>query len=139
VLLHSFFRFTKMGLAMRGTADNLISSRLVGIPVGQLLGIGWGFAAAIGAVVGMMVAPTVFLDPNMMSGILLYAFASALLGGINNPLGAVAGGFLVGVIEDLFGFYIDNELRFSAALVLIVVVLLVRPAGLWGKHTVRRV
>lgn len=138
-LLSAFFRFTKTGLAMRGTADNLVSSRLVGIPVGRLLGIGWGLAAAIGAVVGMMVAPTVFLDPNMMSGILLYAFAGALLGGINNPLGAVAGGFLVGVVEDLFGFYVDNELRFSAALVLIVAVLLFRPAGLWGKHTVRRV
>lgn len=139
VMLYLFFRFTKMGLAMRGTADNLISSRLVGIPVGRLLGIGWGLAAAIGAVVGMMVATTVFLDPNMMAGILLYAFAGALLGGINNPLGAVAGGFLIGVIENLLGVYIDNELRFTAALVLIVVVLLVKPAGIWGTRTIRRV
>jgi len=139
VLLYLFFRFTKMGLAMRGTADNITSSRLVGVPVGRLLGIGWGLAAAIGAVVGMMIAPTVFLDPNMMSGILLYAFAGALLGGINNPFGAAAGGFMVGVIEDLLGVYIDNELRFTAALVLIVFVLLFRPAGIWGRHTVRRV
>ncbi|MFZ6645966.1 branched-chain amino acid ABC transporter permease [Undibacterium sp. TJN25] len=138
-LLYVFFRYTKMGLAMRGTADNRASSRLAGIPVGRMLGIGWGLAAAIGAVVGMMVAPTVFLDPNMMIGILLYAFAGALLGGINNPLGAVAGGFIIGVVEDLLGVYVGNELRFTAAMVLIIVVLLFKPAGIWGKQTVRRV
>ncbi|WP_394778419.1 branched-chain amino acid ABC transporter permease [Undibacterium sp.] len=138
-LLYVFFRYTKMGLAMRGTADNHVSSRLAGIPVGRMLGMGWGLAAAIGAVVGMMVAPTVFLDPNMMIGILLYAFAGALLGGINNPLGAVAGGFIIGVVEDLLGVYVGNELRFTAAMVLIIVVLLFKPAGIWGKQTVRRV
>jgi len=139
ILLYVFFRFTKMGLAMRGTTDNGVSSRLVGIPVSRMLGIGWGLAGALGAVVGMMVAPSLFLDPNMMVGLLLYAFAGALLGGISNPLGAVAGGFIVGVIEDLLGVYIDNELRFTAAMVLIVCVLLFKPAGIWGKHTVKRV
>ena len=124
VLLFLFFRFTKMGLAMRGTAENAASSRMVGIPVGRMLGIGWGLAAAIGAVSGMMVAPIVFLDPNMMSGLLLYAFAGALLGGINNPLGAVIGGFLVGIGENLLGVYIGTELRLTGALLLIVIVLL---------------
>jgi branched-chain amino acid transport system permease protein len=139
ILLFLFFRFTKMGLAMRGTAENAASSRMVGIPVGRMLGIGWGLAAAIGAVAGMMVAPIVFLDPNMMSGLLLYAFAGALLGGINNPLGAVIGGFLVGIGENLLGVYIGTELRLTGALLLIVIVLLIKPAGLFGTRTVQRV
>src|SRR5213079_403958 len=92
----AFFRFTRLGLAMRAAAYNPVSSRLVGIPVARMLALGWGLAASIGAIAGMMVAPIVFLDPNMMGGVLLYAFAGALLGGITSPLGAVAGGVLMG-------------------------------------------
>jgi hypothetical protein len=101
---------------------------------------GEGLAAAIGAVAGMMVAPIVFLDPNMMSGILLYGFAAALLGGIDNPWGAVIGGFIVGVLENLLGAYvIGTELKLSVALVLIVGTLTLRPDGLFGKAVVTRV
>jgi branched-chain amino acid transport system permease protein len=140
VLLFVFFRYTRLGLAMRAAAQNPVSSRLVGIRVGWMLALGWGLAAAVGAVAGMMVAPIVFLDPNMMSGVLLYAFAGALLGGIDNPAGAVIGGFLVGVLENLIGaFVIGNELKLSVALALIVGVLVVRPAGLMGRHIVSRV
>jgi branched-chain amino acid transport system permease protein len=140
VLLYAFFRFTPLGLAMRAAAQNPESSRLVGIRVGWMLALGWGLAAAIGAVAGMMVAPIVYLDPNMMSGVLLYAFAAALVGGIDNPWGAVFGGFLVGVLENVLGaFVIGNELKLSVALVLIVGVLLVRPSGLFGKVHVTRV
>ena len=110
-----------IGLAMRAAAQNPDSARLVGIRVSWMLGLGWGLAAAIGAVAGMMVAPIVFLDPNMMAGILLYGFAAALLGGIDNPLGAVIGGFIVGVLENLLGAYvIGTELKLTVALVLIV-------------------
>src|SRR6185369_16158060 len=98
-LVYLFFRYTRIGLAMRGAAQNPTSSRLVGIRVGWMLALGWGLAAAVGAVAGMMVAPIVYLDPNMMSGILLYAFAAALVGGIDSPFGAVVGGFAVGVLE----------------------------------------
>jgi branched-chain amino acid transport system permease protein len=88
----------------------------------------------------MMVAPIVYLDPNMMSGILLYAFAGALLGGIDSPLGAVIGGFIVGVLENLVGaYFIGNELKLSVALVIIVAVLVVRPSGLLGRRLVERV
>ena len=140
VLLYSFFRFTSLGLAMRAVAQNPTSSRLVGIRVGWMLALGWGLAAAIGAVAGMMVAPIVYLDPNMMAGILLYAFAGALIGGVDNPGGAVIGGFLVGVLENLLGAYvIGNELKLSMALVLIVTVLIFKPAGLFGKVQVTRV
>jgi branched-chain amino acid transport system permease protein len=140
VLLYIFFRFTPLGLAMRAAAQNPVSSRLVGIRVGWMLALGWGLAAAVGAVAGMMVAPIVFLDPNMMSGVLLYGFAAALLGGIDNPAGAVIGGFIVGVLENLLGaFVIGAELKLTAALILIVGVLVVRPAGLLGRRIVRRV
>ena len=136
----AFFRFTKLGLAMRAAAVNPESSRLVGIPVGQTLALGWGLAAALGAVAGMMVAPVVFLDPNMMLGILLYAFAGALLGGIDNPVGAVAGGFAVGIVENLSGAYlVGTDLKLTMALGIIAAVLVLRPAGLFGRTLVRRV
>jgi branched-chain amino acid transport system permease protein len=140
VLLYAFFRFTPLGLAMRAAALNPASARLVGIRVGWMLALGWGLAAAIGAVAGMMVAPIVYLDPNMMSGVLLYAFAAALLGGIDSPGGAVLGGFIVGVLENIVGAYvIGNDLKLSVALVLIVGVLIVKPAGLFGRKLVTRV
>jgi branched-chain amino acid transport system permease protein len=140
ILLFLFFRFTPLGLAMRAAAQNPASAKLAGIRVGWMLAIGWGLAAAVGAVAGIMVAPVIFLDPNMMSGVLLYAFAGALLGGISSPGGAVLGGFIVGVLENLVGTYlIASELKLSAALLLIVITLVVKPSGLFGAILVRRV
>ncbi len=138
--LYVFFRFTSLGLALRAVAVNAQSSRLVGIRVGWMLALGWGLAAAIGAIAGMLVAPVVFLEPNMMIGVMLYAFAAALVGGIDNPAGAVLGGFLVGVLENLVGTYwIGTELKLTVALALIVLVLVIRPSGLLGKAAVARV
>jgi branched-chain amino acid transport system permease protein len=139
LLLFAFFRFTPLGLAMRAAAQNPVSSRLVGIRVGWMLALGWGLAAAIGAIAGMMVAPTVFLEPNMMGGIRLYAFAGALLGGIDSPGGAVLGGFIVGVLENVVGAYVGTELKLTLALVVIIGVLVVRPSGMFGKVNVVRV
>ena len=117
LLLFAFFRFTATGLAMRAAAQNPESARLCGIPVGRMLAIGWGLAAAIGATAGIMVAPVLFLDPNMMGGVLLYAFAGALLGGITSPVGAVVGGLIVGVTENLVGTYlIASQLKLTVAL-----------------------
>ena len=136
--LFVFFRYTPLGLAMRAAAQNPESSRLVGVRVGWMLALGWGLASAIGAIAAMMVAPIVFLEPNMMGGILLYAFAGALLGGIDSPGGAVLGGFLLGVLENVVGAYVGTELKLTVALVVIVGVLVVRPSGLFGKvHVVR--
>jgi branched-chain amino acid transport system permease protein len=137
-----FFRFTPLGLAMRAAAQNPVSSRLVGIRVGWMLALGWGLAAMFGAVAGMMIAPIVFLEPNMMGGILIYAFAAATLGGFRSPVGAVAGGLIVGVVENLVGTYVrfvGTELKLTVALALIIVVLLVKPSGLFGRAEVRRV
>jgi branched-chain amino acid transport system permease protein len=138
-LVFAFFRFTPLGLAMRAAAQNPASSRLVGVRVSWMLALGWGLAAAIGAIAGIMVAPIVYLEPNMMGGILLYAFAGALLGGIDNPWGAVIGGFLVGVIENVVGVYLGTELKLSVALVIIVTVLVLKPSGLFGRVHVARV
>ncbi len=139
-LLYGFFRFTSLGLALRAVADNPESSRLVGIRVERMLALGWGLSAAVGAVAGMMIAPIVFLDPSMMSGAMLYAFAAALLGGIDSPLGAVVGGFTVGVLENLMGAYVvGTELKLTTALALIVGVLIFRPSGLFGQPSAARV
>jgi branched-chain amino acid transport system permease protein len=142
VLLFAFFRYTRIGLAMRATAENPESARLVGIRVGWMVALGWGMAAAIGAVAGMLIAPVVFLEPNMMLSILLYGFAAAVVGGLNSPLGAVIGGFSVGVIENLAGTfipYVGRELKLTIALTLIVAVLTLKPSGLFGKIVVSRV
>ena len=141
-VLWAFFQFTKTGLALRASALNPDASRLVGVRVGWMLAIGWGLAAVLGAVAGMMTAPTVFLDPNMMQAVLIYAFAAAVLGGIDSPFGAVAGGLMLGVGLNLIGTYIDfvgAGLRLPVALLIILVVLLVKPAGLFGKPVTRRV
>ena len=139
-LLTVFFRYTTLGLAMRAAAQNATSARLMGVRVSWMLALGWGLASAIGAIAGMLVAPIVFLDPNMMTGILVYGFAGALVGGIANPLGAVAGGFIVGVLENLVGSYIiGNELKLSFALMMVVGVLLLKPAGIFGRVIVKRV
>jgi branched-chain amino acid transport system permease protein len=139
-LLFVFFRFTSTGLAMRAAAQNPVSAKLCGVPVGRMLAIGWGLAAAIGATAGIMVAPVLFLDPNMMGGVLLYAFTGALLGGITSPVGAVVGGLIVGVTENLVGTYlIASQLKLTVALVLIIIVLVVKPNGLFGTAIVRRV
>jgi len=140
VLLFAFFRFTSTGLAMRAAAQNPESARLCGVPVGRMLAIGWGLAAAIGATAGIMVAPVLFLDPNMMGGVLIYAFAGALLGGITSPVGAVAGGLIVGITENLVGTYlIASQLKLTVAFALIILVLVFRPNGLFGTAIVRRV
>lgn len=139
-IVFAFFRFTKLGLAMRGAAENPSSSRLVGINVGWMLALGWGLAAALGAVAGMMAAPIVYLEPNMMAGVILYGFAAALLGGIDNPWGAPIGGFLVGMLENVAGAYIvGSHLKLALALVIIIVVLIFKPSGLFGRTTVVRV
>jgi len=142
LVLWLFFRFTTLGLAMRAAAVNPGASRLLGVRVGWMLAIGWGLAAALGAVAGMMAAPTTFLDPNMMLVILIYAFAAAVLGGIDSPVGAVVGGLTLGVLVNLLGRYVafvGEELRLPTALAILLTVLVIRPQGLFGHAVVRRV
>jgi branched-chain amino acid transport system permease protein len=143
VLLVAFlFARTRLGLGLRASAVNPAEARLVGVPVAAMLAVGWGLAAALGAVAGVMAAPTLFLEPNMMQTVLLYSFAAAVLGGMDSPVGAVVGGLVVGVVLNLVGTYVHwvgGELRLATALAVILGVLLVRPAGLFGRAAVRRV
>jgi len=140
-MLYVFFQRTSLGLAMRSAALYPEASRLLGVRTGWMLALGWGLAAGVGAVSGMLIAPIEFLDPNMMQPVLLYAFAAAVLGGIENPLGAVVGGLIVGVLLALIGTYVPGarDLRLAFGLVIIVAVLIVRPGGLFGRVHVARV
>jgi branched-chain amino acid transport system permease protein len=140
-LLWLLFQRTKLGLAMRAAAQDPDSSRLVGIRVGRLLMFGWGLAALLGALAGVLVAPRLFLDVNLMGGVLVYAFAGAALGGFDSPLGAVVGSWIIGVTENLAGTYVGvvgADLKVLVPLAVIFVVLLVRPSGLFGAPEVTR-
>jgi branched-chain amino acid transport system permease protein len=140
-LLWLLFERTKLGLAMRAAAANPASARLVGIDVGRTLMIGWGLAALLGAVAGVLVAPQLFLDVNFMGGVLVYSFAAATLGGFDSPKGAVIGGWIIGVAETLAGEYvgfIGSDLTILVPLAIIFAVLLVRPNGLFGSPEVVR-
>jgi branched-chain amino acid transport system permease protein len=143
VVLWLLFQHTKVGLALRAAALDPASSRLVGVPVGWMLALGWGLAAVLGAVAGLFTAAAFPpLEPNMMRAVLIYAFAAAVLGGLASPIGAVVGGLALGVTLNLLSAYVDfigTQLRLPVALALILGVLLVRPAGLFGRVAVRRV
>jgi branched-chain amino acid transport system permease protein len=142
ILLGVLFRFTKLGLGMRAAALRPAAASLVGVRVNWMLAIGWGLAAVLGAVAGMMTEPSQFLTPTMMQPILLYAFAAAVLGGLESPVGSVVGGLALGVFLNLIGQYVGfatSELRLPIAFGVLLVVLLVKPNGLFGRKQVRRV
>jgi len=141
-LLYLLFQRTKLGLAMRATAQNRLASQLVGIPVAQMLALGWALSAAVGTVAGVMVAQGVSLTTSSLFAVLLYAFAAAVLGGLDSPVGAIAGGVIIGVVKNMAGTYVPSDVGnvdITAAFVVIVVVLMIRPAGLLGKPPSRRV
>ncbi|MDQ6675274.1 MAG: branched-chain amino acid ABC transporter permease [Chloroflexota bacterium] len=140
-LLYLLFNRTKLGLAMRAAALYPEVSQLLGVRIGLMLGLGWGLASTVGAVSGILVAPKILLEPNMMQGVIIYAFAAAVLGGIDSPLGAVVGGLALGVVLALIGAYLPSlaDLRLALSLLLIVVLLVVRPSGLFGQVQARRV
>jgi branched-chain amino acid transport system permease protein len=141
-LIWALFTRTRLGLGLRAAAVNPVEARLAGVRVAVMLALGWGLAALLGAVAGVMAAPSLFLEPNMMQTVLLYAFAAAVLGGMDSPIGAVVGGLVLGVLLNLVGTYVHwvgGELRLATALVVILAVLLLRPAGLFGRVALRRV
>ena len=141
VLVFLMLQRTTVGLAMRAAAHNPEASRLLGIRVSWMLALGWGLASAVGAVSGIMVAPILYLEPNMMQTVIIYAFAAAVLGGIESPLGAVIGGLIVGVTVNLAGTYlpgVGGDLQLAVAFAIIIAVLVIRPNGLLGRRAMRR-
>lgn len=142
VLIYLLLQRTTVGLAMRAAAHHPDASRLLGVRVSWMLALGWGLASAVGAVSGIMVAPILLLEPNMMQTVIIYAFAAAVLGGIESPLGAVVGGLIVGVTVNLAGAYVPGvggDLQLAVAFAIIVAVLVMKPNGLFGHAAVRRV
>jgi branched-chain amino acid transport system permease protein len=140
--IYLLLQHTTVGLTMRAAAHHAEASRLLGVRVSWMLALGWGLASAVGSVSGIMVAPIILLEPNMMQTIIIYAFAAAVLGGIESPLGAVVGGVIVGVTVNLAGVYlpfVGGDLQLAVALAIIVAVLVLKPNGLFGRPTVRRV
>jgi branched-chain amino acid transport system permease protein len=142
VAIYLLLQRTTLGLAMRAASHHPDASRLLGIRVSWMLALGWGLASAVGAVSGIMVAPILLLEPNMMQTVIIYAFAAAVLGGVESPLGAVVGGLIVGVTVNLAGAYVPGvggDLQLAVAFAIIIVVLIVKPTGLFGRAGVRSV
>lgn len=139
VLLFLFFRYTKVGIAMKATQQNPMAARINGIRVNRILSVTWAMSSTIGAVAGMLLAPVATLDPNLMLEPLLKGFASAVLGGMTTLVGAALGGYILGIIENLFGGYVSLEFKSIVAFGIIVLVLCFRPSGLFAKHYVRKV
>ena len=142
LLIYLLLQRTTVGLTMRAAAHHPEASRLLGVRVSWMLALGWGLASAVGAVSGIMAAPALLLEPDMMQTVIIYAFAAAVLGGIESPLGAVVGGLIVGVTVNLAGAYlpfVGGDLQLAVALAIIVAVLVVKPNGLFGRPAVRRV
>jgi len=137
--LYLFFKFTRVGIAMKAVSQNEDVAKVMGIKVNRIKAITWGIASLLGAVAGVLVAPITLLDPNMMLDPLLKAFASAVLGGIESLPGAALGGWVLGIVENLVGGYISTELKTTVAFLIIVIVLCIRPSGMLGRHYKKKV
>jgi len=135
----AFFRFTKLGVAMQATQQDSMAARINGVPTRRVVGLTFGISSVIGAVAAMLTAPLITLDTTLMWDPLLKGFAAAVLGGLNAPVGAVLGGYLLGVTENLFGAYISVEFKSVVAFLIIVLVLWFRPSGLFARHYKRKV
>jgi len=137
--LYVVLRFTMAGIAIRATSQNSRAARLMGVPVPKVYALTWGISAVLGAVAGILIAPTTFLSPSMMAEVQIKAFTAAVLGGFSSLPGAVVGGLLLGVLENLVAGYVSTELKSTFAFALIVAVLFVRPSGLLGTPPKRKV
>lgn len=138
----ALLRYTKLGLAMRAAAATPVSSSLVGIPVRRVFMIGWGMATVLACLAGVLIAPRLMLDSNLMLSVIVYAFAAAALGGFTSLFGAVLGGLIIGVAENLSANYVDfigSDLKIVVPLALILLTLVFRPTGLFGRAEERRV
>ena len=139
VLVYVLLRFTKLGLAIKATQQNQTAAKINGIPTNLIVAVTFGISSVIGAVAGVLMAPVTTLDPNMMIEPMLKGFAAAVLGGFNNLAGVVAGAFILGIVENLFGFYVSTEFKSIVAFLIIVIVLYFKPSGLFGTNFTRKV
>ena len=136
--LYLFFKLTKTGMAMRATAQSQTAARLMGVSVRRIFSLTWAISAAVGGVAGVLIAPIIYLDPNL-GFIGVKAFAGAILGGFGSIPGAIVGGMLLGVIENLSGYFFNAGIKQVSTYILLILVLVVRPIGLFGTAPVRKV
>jgi branched-chain amino acid transport system permease protein len=137
-VLFLFFRFSKLGLAMKATQQNSTAARIVGIRTNRILMMTWGISSAVGAVAGLLISP-VMMHPYMMWDPMLKGFAAAVMGGMTSLPGAVIAAYLLGIIENLFGGYISIEFKSVVAFVIIVMILCFKPSGLFSRHYIKKV
>jgi branched-chain amino acid transport system permease protein len=138
-MLYVFFKFTRVGVAMKAVSQNEAAAKVMGIRVNRIKALTWGIASLLGAVTGALIAPITLLDPNMMLDPLLKAFAAAVLGGMGSLPGAALGGWILGIVENLVGGYISTEFKTTVAFLVIVIVLCLRPEGILGRHRKKKV
>lgn len=138
-IVYLLIQKTKLGLAMKACQQNVNAAKMNGISANMIMAVSFGISSVVGAIAGVLIAPIITLDPSMMWDPLLKGFAAAVLGGMKSLWGVVLGGFLLGIIENLFGFYVSIEFKSVVAFLIIVVVLYFRPSGLFDKHYVRKV
>jgi branched-chain amino acid transport system permease protein len=138
-ILFLFFRYTKVGIAMKATQQNATAARINGIRTNRILSVTWAMSSMIGAVAGMLLAPIATLDPNLMLEPLLKGFSAAVMGGMTTLVGAALGGYILGIIENLFGGYVSLEFKSIVAFGVIVLVLCIKPSGLFARHYVKKV
>lgn len=138
-ILFIFFRYTKLGVAMRATQQNPMAARIMGIRTKWINSLAWALSSLIGSIAGILIAALGVLDPPMMMDPLLKGFSSAVLGGMTSLLGAPLGGALLGVIESLFGGYVSISFKSVVAFAVIVIMLCLRPSGILGRHYIKKV
>ena len=138
VLLYMLFRYSKLGIAMQAASQNQLAAYYMGIPVKQLNGLVWGLAAAVAAVAGLLLAPITFVHANM-GFIGLKAFPAAVVGGFGSLPGAIVGGLVIGVVESLSGFYLPDGFKDTAPYIVVLVMLMVKPNGLFGEKLRKKV
>ncbi len=137
-LLFALFRYSKLGIAMQASSQNQLAAYYMGIPVKRLNGIAWGLAAAVAAIAGLLLAPITFVHANM-GFIGLKAFPAAVVGGFGSLPGAIVGGLIIGIIESLSGFYLPDGFKDTAAYIMVLVMLMVKPNGLFGENLRKKV
>ncbi|MBU3916921.1 branched-chain amino acid ABC transporter permease [bacterium] len=137
-ILFLFYRFSKLGMAMKATQQNLVAARIMGIRTNRIMMLTWGISSLVGCTAGLMISP-ILMEPFMMWDPMLKGFSAAVLGGMTSLPGAVAGAYILGIIENLFGGFISIEFKSVVAFAIIVLVLCVKPSGLFARHYVKKV
>ncbi|MCJ7593781.1 MAG: branched-chain amino acid ABC transporter permease [Desulfobacterales bacterium] len=138
IILFLFLRYSKLGIAMKATQQNPMAARLMGIKTKRILMITWGISSLVGCVAGLLISPMT-MQPYMMWDPMLKGFAAAVMGGMTSLPGAVFGAYIIGIIENLFGGYVSIEFKSVVAFFIIVLVLCIRPSGLFARHYVKKV